>query len=114
MYVTISLLLRGDTDLDYKRMLKILQQNEGEEFLTYYPEMAPLYFEVSLRSSVPNRFQQKARYENLLAYVEKTYQNFKDITNDKEFALSMKSNCPVHLTGLMWKVWNFFTFFFGI
>lgn len=46
MYVIIALLMRGETDLDYKRMLKILQENEGEEFLTYFPEMIPLYNEV--------------------------------------------------------------------
>ncbi len=64
--------------LSVRRMIDIVRTNEGNEFLNYFPEFEPLYREV------------KQRYDNLVAETERTYQEYKNIPVQKDFALAIQ------------------------
>ena len=64
--------------LSPRRMAEIVVANEGEEFLSYFPEWTELHQEV------------KGKYENLVKEIESTYQWNKSIESQKDFALAIK------------------------
>jgi len=74
-YVAISHLRDGFSS---RRMLQIVQTNEGEEFLNYYPEWQDLFDEI------------KGKFNQLKTEIEKAYEQYKYIENQKEFALAVK------------------------
>jgi len=74
LYVQISLLRGKEEGLDARRMLSIIQMNEAEEFLNYFPQFQSLYN------------QQRERYERLLTYVQNLFDTVKDIKHPKDFA----------------------------
>jgi RNA ligase len=61
-----------------RKFLEIIRNNEGEEFLSYYPEWTELY----------RRIQQ--RYEALAQDIERVYQQYQAIELQKEFAMAVK------------------------
>jgi hypothetical protein len=61
-----------------RRMLEIIQKNESDEFLSYFEEFRALYETI------------KEKYNRLVLETEETYNKFKHIENQKEFALSVK------------------------
>jgi hypothetical protein len=64
--------------LSSKRMADIVRANEGDEFLTYFPEMRPLFEGI------------KARYEDLVWQVESVWNQNRHIEDRKEFAMMVK------------------------
>lgn len=66
------------SNLSNRRMLEIILANEGAEFLSYFPELRPLYDGI------------KSKYDTLHAEIEATYNKFAHIENQKEFALQVK------------------------
>ena len=78
-YVAISHLRTG---FSTRRMLEIVATNEGEEFLNYYPEWRELYRQI------------ESKYDALVEEIEQSYQKYKDIPIQKDFALAVKDlNC---------------------
>ena len=59
-------------------MIEIIQKNETEEILNYFPSYKEMFAEI------------KEKYENLIIETEKCYDNFKNIENQKDFALAVK------------------------
>ncbi|CBN54848.1 MULTISPECIES: T4 RnlA family RNA ligase [Kamptonema] len=74
-YVAISHLREG---FSTRRMIEIILTNEGEEFLSYFPEWTELYEKV------------KNRYLSLIQEVEEVYRQYQHIENQKDFALAIK------------------------
>jgi RNA ligase len=74
-YVAIAHLREGFSS---RRMLEILTANEGEEFLTYFPEWTDLYHTM------------KVRYLELIAEIEAAYDRHRTIEVQKDFALAIK------------------------
>ncbi|HLO48593.1 MAG TPA: T4 RnlA family RNA ligase [Kamptonema sp.] len=74
-YVAISHLREG---FSTRRMIEIILTNEGEEFLSYFPEWTELYQKV------------KERYLSLIQEVEAVYRQQQHIENQKDFALAIK------------------------
>ena len=66
------------SNMSVRRMLEIIRVNENDEFLSYFPEWKELYNKV------------KNKYLSLLTDVAQTYEQFKSIENQKEFALKVK------------------------
>ena len=64
--------------LTKRRLLEIIRQNEGEEFLQYFPEYTPLYYDI------------KSSYDNLVESIEQVWKHYNYITDQKEFALAVK------------------------
>jgi RNA ligase len=62
-----------------RKMIEIVLENEGEEFLNYYPEWTDLYQKI------------KIRYQNLITEIEFSYQQHRDISEQKEFAIKVKN-----------------------
>ena len=70
-YVALHHLKSG---LSVKRLLEIVVAREDEEFLTYFPEFK-------------TEFEQtKSKYLGLIEEIDRTYQEYKDIPGQKEFA----------------------------
>lgn len=61
-----------------RKILEIVVNNEGEEFLNYFPEYLSLYNQL------------KEQYESLVTEITTTYQKYKDISVQKDFALAIK------------------------
>lgn len=61
-----------------RKILETVVNNEGEEFLNYFPEYLFLYNQL------------KEQYENLVTEITNTYQEYKDISVQKDFALAIK------------------------
>lgn len=76
-YVTIHHARDGFNE---KSCLDIIRNGEISEVVNAYPE-----FEKMLE-------QVKLRYENMLSYVDNEYSKFKNILDQKEFALTLKKN----------------------
>ena len=74
-YVTLHHAFDGMTP---RRMLEIIQKNESDEFLSYFQEFRELYDKV------------KDRFIALVDNTKETYDQFRDIENQKEFALNVK------------------------
>ena len=74
-YVALSHLKEG---LTKRRLLEIIKNNEGDEFITYFPELRDLYNEL------------KEKYTNLVNLIEASWNQYKHIENQKDFALSVK------------------------
>ena len=74
-YVAISHLKTG---FSTRNIIEIVVTNEGEEFLTYYPEWQKLYNQI------------EAKYNALVAEIETDYTHYKDIPVQKDFALAIK------------------------
>lgn len=74
-YVAISHLREGFSS---RRMLEIVVTNEGEEFLSYFPEWTDLYNKI------------KTRYQLFITEVEETYHQYQQIEVQKDFALAIK------------------------
>ena len=74
-YVAIAHLRSGFSS---RRMLEIVANNEGEEFLNYYPEWQELYQQI------------EAKYNALVKVIEEQYEQHKDIAEQKDFALVVK------------------------
>jgi RNA ligase len=83
-YVAIALLKSklksnsSDILLFERRLLEIINCNEGLEFLSYFPEWSQPYYEL------------KTKYEEKIREIEGQYQQLQTIPSDKEFALSIK------------------------
>lgn len=78
-YVAISHLRTG---FSTRRMLEIVATNEGEEFLNYYPEWRELYQQI------------ETKYNALVEEIEESYQKYRHIPVQKDFALAVKHlNC---------------------
>ncbi len=63
-----------------RRMIELVRTNEGAEFLSYFPEFTDLYTEV------------KTKYDKLLTDVEEVFNQNKEIVDQKEYALKVKSH----------------------
>ena len=74
-YIALAHLKEG---LTKRRLLEIVRQNEGEEFLQYFPEYAPLYYDI------------KYSYDNLVESIKQVWEHYSYITDQKEFALAVK------------------------
>lgn len=74
-YVAISHLREGFSS---RRMIEIVLTNEGEEFLSYFPEWRELYERT------------KARYLSLVQEIEEIYQQHQHIELQKDFAAAIK------------------------
>lgn len=74
-YVALSHLREG---LSKRRLLEIIKNNEGDEFITYFPELRDFYNEL------------KEKYTNLINSIETSWNQYKHIENQKDFALSVK------------------------
>lgn len=74
-YISLSN-LKGGTST--KRMIEIIRNNEGSEFLSYFPEYKDKYDSLSYS------------YWQLSHYIDNIYYDYKHIENDKEFALAIK------------------------
>jgi tRNA splicing ligase len=61
-----------------RKMLQIILNHEGEEFLAYYPEWTNLYHEIT------------EKYENLVKEIETVYNQHQSIAIQKDFALAVK------------------------
>lgn len=62
-----------------RKMLEIVRLNEGEEFLSYFPEWTELYYKI------------KENYLQLVAHIEETYRQYQDIETQKDFAFAIKN-----------------------
>jgi tRNA splicing ligase len=74
-YVALAHLREGFSP---RRLLEIVMNNEGEEFLVYYPEWGELY----------NQLRQK--YDNLIHTIATTYQTHQYITTQKDYAIAIQ------------------------
>jgi hypothetical protein len=74
-YVAISHLKTG---FSTRSIIEIIVTNEGEEFLSYYPEWQELYSRI------------EARYRDLVNKIETEYIFYKTISSQKEFALAIQ------------------------
>lgn len=61
-----------------RKMIEIVQANEGEEFLSYFPEYKKQYETI------------KAKYHKICDEATALYMKYKDIKDQKSFALSVK------------------------
>ncbi len=61
-----------------RKMLLIIVNNEGDEFLNYYPEWNNYYREI------------RGKYEDLVSKIDADYNQYKAIGIQKEFALAIK------------------------
>ncbi|MBR8829005.1 MAG: T4 RnlA family RNA ligase [Gomphosphaeria aponina SAG 52.96 = DSM 107014] len=61
-----------------RRMLEIILNNEGDEFLSYFPEWTEFYEKII------------AQYNKAVQEIEAVYQQYKDIPVQKDFALAIK------------------------
>ncbi|WP_407898843.1 RNA ligase [Scytonema sp. NUACC26] len=69
--------------MTHTRMISIIRWNESDEFLAYFPGFKDLYEECVVR------------YRQLVEKIEKSYTEYRDIENQKEFAIAIK-NFPYH------------------
>jgi len=91
-YVQIALLQSTELGMDSRRMLSIIQLNEGAEFLTYFPKWVGLYNE------------QKARFDNLIEATQKTFDSVKHIYTGKDFSVTIQKDCPKYLHNVLYKM----------
>ena len=61
-----------------RKMLSIIVNNEGDEFLNYYPEWTNYYQEI------------QKKYEDLVTQIDRDYQKYQDIEIQKDFAFAIK------------------------
>lgn len=74
MYVSLSLLRSSSDEVDMKRrILTIIQANEGEEFLNYFPNYREVYFEVVFSNDLLLILQQKALYDGMINYMNQVF-----------------------------------------
>jgi hypothetical protein len=74
MYVQVALLSATDKDgLNARRLLEVLQLNEGSEFLSYFPQWIKLYSLI------------QEAYDRYIAMIENEYEPLKNL-DAKEFA----------------------------
>lgn len=66
------------SSLSLRRMMEIVQSNEGSEFLRYFPEYSEEYWSL------------KDKFRLYCEEAEKTYAQYKDIESQKDFALAVK------------------------
>jgi hypothetical protein len=67
-------------------MLDLVRRNEGDEFLSYFPEMRPLYEQI------------QTRFAALCDEVAADYARLRDIPEQKAFALeAVKTRCSAAL-----------------
>lgn len=59
-------------------MLEIIATNEGEEFFNYYPEWTNLYQQI------------RVKYDALIQDIETQYSQYKNIAQQKDFAMAIK------------------------
>jgi len=71
-YVALSHMKDG---FSRRRMIELVRHNEGDEFLSYFPEYRGLFNEIL------------DAYRNVVAEIESTYERIKGLTSQKEFAL---------------------------
>jgi len=71
--------------------LSIIQKNEGDEFLVYFPQFKEQYLET------------EKRYKFLVAKVEELWNKVKGIANQKEFSLTTK-NFPTFVVGALYQL----------
>ncbi len=72
--------------LSPRAMLNIVRRGESDEFLTYFPELRPVYDSV------------QKRFEELVAALEAEYAAAKQIESQKDFAAAIRtSRCPAAL-----------------
>lgn len=74
-----------------RKMLEIIVKNEGDEFLVYYPQWTKLYQETM------------NKYNELVIKIENIYDQYKDISKQKDFALAVK-NLPY--SGILFSLRN--------
>ncbi len=72
-----------------RKMLEIVRNNEGEEFLSYFPEWGELYQKI------------KDRYHLLAVEIEEVYQQHRQVELQKDFAFAVK-NLPY--SGILFSV----------
>jgi hypothetical protein len=73
-----------------RRMLEVVRANESDEFISYFPEMKPLYEAA------------KRRFESLVHELETNWERIAGIRNRKEFAESaVKTRCPSALFAML-------------
>lgn len=79
-YVVLHYLV---STMSTRKMTELIVLNEGSEFLAYsyaFPELVPLYQEI------------KRRYDDFILFVNSFYDKYKNISDQKEFALSVKDS----------------------
>lgn len=74
-YVAISHLRES---FSTRRMIEIVLKNEGEEFLSYFPEWSEVFQRI------------KERYLSVVQEIEEVYQQYQSIELQKDFALAIK------------------------
>jgi hypothetical protein len=72
-----------------KRVLVMLRENSGDQWLEYFPEFADLY----------NKY--KTRYDAIVGLLEFSYEKVKDIKDQKTFALAIKD---LELSGALFQI----------
>jgi len=94
VYVQISLLHSDSQGMDKRRMLAIIQLNEGEEFLTYFPKWKDLYNE------------QQLRIDTVVHYITcKFTVEFKNHSSDgKVYSAKVMNEAPKFSQGIFFKL----------
>jgi hypothetical protein len=73
--------LRGNGSISPKRILKLVMENDTEEYLGYFESDRPFFDFV------------QTSYDEMVEHLTKTYNEYKNIENQKEFALTIIPKC---------------------
>jgi hypothetical protein len=88
-YVRLALLAGSDIDgANWKRLLSIVQENEGSEFLAYFPQLEPLYNQV------------KSKYDEIMKSVASKFEEIKDLPAPSEFVPAVQK-LPAWMQGAL-------------
>jgi hypothetical protein len=71
--------MKSSIEASPRRLIKIIQENESEEFLNYFPEFSELYNSL------------KDKYIKIWKEADQMYDNYSGIENQKDFALAISS-----------------------
>ena len=92
-YVLLSHLMFDDENSKNNQLLKILQTNEGSEFLAYFPKFQKEYDEL---------FE---RYKLICDSIMKIYDSYKSLESQKQFAIeTKKQKYPKYLIDILFQL----------
>ncbi len=99
MYVSISLLSwTNKNGLNGLRLLSVLQQNEGDEFIAYFPHYAKDYEEVPHFDFILNH-KLRTKYNRVATRLETYFISVKDIQEEREFHTQVQQTVPADYQG---------------